>query len=77
MLLHKFSMCPVNVKCSLFRAFYTPMYAAHLWCSYRESSMQRLIVAYNDAMRLWLQVPESIVLVNCLCSLVFLHVRNL
>ncbi len=58
MLLRKFSMCSVNVKCSLFRALCTPMYTAHLRCCYRKSSMWRLIVAYNDAVRLLLQIPR-------------------
>ena len=58
MLLHKFSMCSVNVNCSLFRAFCTPLCTAHLWCCYGESGMRRLIEAYTDAMRLVLQDPR-------------------
>ncbi len=58
MLLRKFSKCSEEVKCYLFRAFCTPMYTAHLWCCYRKSSMQRLRVAYNDGLRLLLQVPR-------------------
>lgn len=42
MLLCKFSMCPVNVKYALFRA----------------SCTQRPIVAYNDTMKVLLQVPR-------------------
>ena len=57
-LLRKFSMCSIQVKCSLFRAFCTPLYTAYLWCCYKNSSMRRLKVAYNDAMRLLLQVPR-------------------
>ena len=58
MLLRKFSMCSVNVKCALFKAYVTPLYTAHLWSSYRMKSMQRLRVAYNDALRLLLRVPR-------------------
>ena len=58
MLLRKFSMCSVDVKCSLFRAYVTPLYTAHLWHAYRVRSMQRLKVAYNDAMRLLLHIPR-------------------
>lgn len=58
MLLRKFSMCSFNVKCSLFKAFCTPMYSAHLWCNYKKSSLQKLTVAYNDTMRLLLRIPR-------------------
>ncbi|KAL7383434.1 hypothetical protein ABVT39_010640 [Epinephelus coioides] len=57
-LLRKFSLCSADVKCALFRAYVTPLYTAHLWSSYRVKSMQRLRVAYNDAMRLLLHVPR-------------------
>ncbi len=29
--IHKFSMCTVDVKVSLFRRFCSPLYTAHLW----------------------------------------------
>lgn len=58
MLLRKFSMCSFNVKCSLFKAFCTPMYTAHLWCGYKKSSLQKLTVAYNDTMRMLLKLPR-------------------
>ena len=58
MLLRKFSMCSVNVKCALFRSYVTPLYTAHLWSYYKVKSMQKLRVAYNDAMRLLLHVPR-------------------
>ena len=57
-LVRKFHMCSTDVKVSLFNAFCTPMYTAHLWCNYRMSSMQKLKVAYNDAFRLLLRVPR-------------------
>lgn len=58
MLIRKFSMCSGSVKTTLFRAFCTPMYTAHLWRRYRKCSMQKLNVAYNDGMRLMLKVPR-------------------
>ena len=57
-LIRKFSMCSVEVKCALYRAYITPLYTAHLWSSYRVKSIQRLKVAYNDALRLLLRVPR-------------------
>ena len=58
MLLRKFSMCSFNVKCSLFKAFCTPMYTPYVWCRYKKSSFQKLPVAYNDTMRLQMQLPR-------------------
>ena len=59
MLCRRFSMCSVSVKIALFRSFCTPLYTAHLWCRYRQSSLRRLTVAYNDGMRLLLRAPRS------------------
>ena len=58
MLIRKFSVCSDSVKCSLFRTYITPLYTAQLWSNYKYMSMQRLKVAYNDAMRLLLRVPR-------------------
>ena len=59
MLCRKFSMCSISVKISLFKAYCTPLYTAHLWCRYRQNSMRKLTVAYNDCMRLLLKAPRS------------------
>ena len=59
MLCRKFSMCSISVKISLFKAHCTPLYTAHLWCRYRQNSMRKLTVAYNDCMRLLLKAPRS------------------
>ncbi|XP_016534059.1 RNA-directed DNA polymerase from mobile element jockey-like [Poecilia formosa] len=58
MLLRKFRMCSVPVKVALFKAFCTPLYTAHLWRQYRQSTLQKLKVAYNDGMRLLLRMPR-------------------
>lgn len=58
MLIRRFSMCSVSVKCSLFRSYITPLYTAQLWSNYKKKSMKRLKVAYNDAMRMLLCVPR-------------------
>ena len=55
----KFSRCSTNVKVSLFKTYCTPLYTAHLWSSYKKSSMHRLQVAYNDAMRILLKKPRG------------------
>ena len=41
----KFSMCTDGVKLSLFRAYCTPLYTAHLWSNYKKASLQKLHVA--------------------------------
>ena len=42
MLCRKFSMCSVPVKISLFRAYCTPLYTAHLWCRYKQGTLESL-----------------------------------
>ena len=51
-------MCSDSVKCPLFGTYITPLHAAQLWSNYKKESMQRIKVAYNDAMRLKLRVPR-------------------
>ena len=58
MLARKFYMCTDDVKVSLFRAYCTPLYTAHLWCNYSAAKMKKLHVAYNDAFRILLRVPR-------------------
>ena len=58
MLIRTFSMCSDSVKCPLFGTYITPLHAAQLWSNYKKESMQRIKVAYNDAMRLKLRVPR-------------------
>ena len=58
MLVRKFHMCSPDVKSALFRAYCTPLYTAHLWSNFKKSSLHRLTVAYNDAMRMLLRVPR-------------------
>ncbi len=57
-LARKFSMCTDDVKIALFKAYCTPLYTAHLWCSYSKAKFNKLQVAYNDALRLLLKVPR-------------------
>ncbi len=56
MLAHKFSMCTDDVKIDLFKAHCTPLYTAYLWCSYSKAKLNKLQVAYNDALWLLLKV---------------------
>lgn len=58
MLARKFYMCTDAVKIALFRAFCTSFYTAHLWCRYAKAKMQKLQVAFNDALRILLKHPR-------------------
>ena len=58
MLARKFFMCTDDVKVSLFKAYCTPLYTAHLWCNFSKARMRKLQVAYNDAFRILLKLPR-------------------
>ncbi len=48
-LLRKFNSVQMRWRCH---------FTAHLWCNYRASSLQKLQVAYNDAMRILPRIPR-------------------
>ena len=56
-LVRKFHMCSDDVKVKLFRAYCTPMYTSQLWFHYKQKSMNKLIVAYNNSLRILLKLP--------------------
>ena len=58
MLSRKFHMCTDDVKIALFKAYCSPLYTAHLWCSYSAGKYRKLRVAYNDALRILLRLPR-------------------
>ena len=58
MLKKKFYFCSNDVKINLFRAYCTPLYTAPLWVKYKQTSIQKLQVAYNDCMRTLLRKPR-------------------
>ena len=55
MLVRKFHYCSVDVKVNLFRAYCTPLYTAPLWVNYKKESLRKLMVAYNDCLRILLK----------------------
>ncbi|XP_024116673.2 uncharacterized protein LOC112138347 [Oryzias melastigma] len=54
----KFGFCTDRVKLTLFKAFCSPLYTAHLWVNYKTARMRKLQVAYNDALRVVLRKPR-------------------
>ena len=43
----RFAMCSPTVKTMLFRTYCTSMYTAHIWCSYKKATMQKVTVAFK------------------------------
>ena len=54
MLLRKFSLCSLRVKCTIFKAYCYQLYGSHLWFRYSLGAMTKLRVAYNNAARIFL-----------------------
>ena len=46
------------MKIILFRAYCTPLYAAHLWNKFNKSTIRHIKVAYNDAYRILFNFPR-------------------
>jgi hypothetical protein len=53
-LLRKFTKCTFEVKRVLFQAYCLNMYCAQLWCNYTKYTMNKLRVAYNNCLRMFL-----------------------
>lgn len=51
---YRFGQCSDEVTLTLFKAFST----THLWSNYNKVSVQKLQVAYNDALRILLERPR-------------------
>ncbi len=50
-LIRKFAACNRAVKTKLFKSFCTSFYGLPVWSSYKQSTMHRLRVCYNNAFR--------------------------
>ena len=56
---YNFNHCNIKVKKYLFQHYCPTFYGSHLWCEYRNFSMNRLRVAYNDSYRILHNLPRS------------------
>ena len=56
-LVRRFHMCSDEVKIKLFRAYCTPLYTSQLWFNYKQRTMNKLLVGYNNALRILLKLP--------------------
>ena len=58
-LLKKFSICDINVKIKLFKAYCTSFYCSQLWTCFTGVSYKKLKVAYNNILRLLFKLPRD------------------
>ena len=58
MLIRKFGMCTDTVKKTLFKAYCTPLYTAHLWWNFSKAAITKLYVAYNNITRILFHEPK-------------------
>ena len=57
MLSRKFYWCSTDGKINLFKTYCTPLYTVCLWVYYK-ASLCKLVVAYNDCLRVVLRKPR-------------------
>lgn len=50
-IIRKFARCSAQVKNTMFLSYCAPMYTASLWCSYKQSTYNKLRVSYNKVFR--------------------------
>ena len=57
MLIRKFFMCSVDVKCSLFKTYCSTIYCSAMWFDTTKYATKKLNVAYNNSLRRLLSFP--------------------
>ena len=57
-IIRKFHYVNAEIKCAFFKSYCYPLYTCSLWSKYRQSSINRLRVAYNNIMRKLLGLPQ-------------------
>ena len=57
-IVRKFHFLSIEVKCALFKAYCYNLYTCSLWSNYRQSTINKLRVAYNDMFRNLVGVPR-------------------
>lgn len=58
LLLRRFHMCSIEVKRTLFNSYCTPLYVAYLWSKYKQSSINKLYIAYHNICKQFLQLSK-------------------
>ena len=58
MLIRKFSRCSPDVKCFLFKSYFSNLYCSILWCDCFKTALKTLRIAYNNSLRKLLGIPK-------------------
>ena len=51
-------MCSDTVKINLFRTYFSSLYTSQLWWCYKDATIKKLYVAYNNAFRMFMNLPK-------------------
>ena len=54
----KCCLCNISTKIILFQAYCAPMYTSSLWCKFKKYSLKSIIVAYNNNLRILINLPS-------------------
>ena len=57
-LARKFHMCSNGVKINLFRTYCSSLYTSQLWWHYKNATIKKLYAAYNNAFRMFMNLPR-------------------
>ena len=57
-LIRKFSSCTETIPIYLFKMYCANLYCSSLWCNFKQSTKNKLIVAYNNAFRILIRQPR-------------------
>ena len=58
MLLRKFGYCSPDVKCCMFKPYYSTMYCSLMWFDSTVTSMKKLKISYNNGLMRILNLPK-------------------
>ena len=53
-----FKHCTETVKILLFKSFFSALYCASLWCYFKKACLQKIEVAYNNSLRIFMGLPK-------------------
>ena len=56
--MRRFKFLGPEIKCSLFKSYCYGLYTSSLWAKFRQSTLNKLKVCYNDIMRKLMGVPR-------------------
>ena len=57
-IMRKFYMCTLQVKLTLFQSYCSPMYLAHLWTNYKQTTISKLYTAYHNILKMFIGVSK-------------------